>query len=180
MASEVDLELLETFVDGELSPADAQQLQRRLASEPALTEELRRLQALRSVRESYFTALEPMREDVDGLIANVQEAIDRRKLRTIRIAWARYASALAACVVIGFFGGWLVKPGAPVTAPSTGVVVAAQVYQVSIRDESGQVVATQEFESLDQARAFARDLEQWQQRHEQLLSSQPTVRSTSF
>jgi len=51
---------------------------------------------------------------------------------------------------------------------------------VQIVDESGQVMAVQKFQSLEKAREFSNDLQQWQIRQERLLNGQVTVQSAKY
>ena len=78
------------------------------------------------------------------------------------------------------------RPKSPATAtwspqPGLSPAKASEApYQVQIVDESGQVMAVQKFPSLEKAREFSDDLQQWQIRQERLLNLQVTVHSGRF
>ena len=183
MMKEADIKLLEVFLDGESSPPEMGEVRGRLAVEPALAEALRNLQAERSVRSALFTAIEPAPAEVERFIGDVRATIRHREGRRVRFVWIRRAGALAACVLIGFSLGYSLRwgDGEAVSRPQSNAMTSSEaVARVAIRDETGAVVAMQEFESLEQAQRFSEDLQRWQERQAELYSAQATVRSARF
>jgi anti-sigma factor RsiW len=96
--TENDRLLLNAYVDGELDPAHALEFEQRLAADPALAEERRRIEALRSAlreRLPRLTASPALRRRVAAL------AQPRPWAGNWRGGWA----AMAASVAIAFAGG---------------------------------------------------------------------------
>ena len=83
--------------------------------------------------------------------------------------------AAAALIAVGFLVGWMGATGGKSNASA-----GEAPYRVEILDESGQVMAVQKFGSLEKAREFSDDLQQWQIRQERLLNCQVTVESAKF
>jgi hypothetical protein len=54
------------------------------------------------------------------------------------------------------------------------------LYQVTLRDDAGKVLAVQRFDSLDKAQEFATDLARWQSRNQRLASSQFVTTTDRF
>jgi|SRR5882672_4231148 len=176
-----DIELLEAFLDDELTPAQSLLLRDRLASEPNLAGELEQLRAERKLRANMFLGLEGGEEAiVERILAQVGPAVpdvaakvsDRAGPTRLRL---RYAMAAAACIVLGFLIGWMGAAGGKSNARASEAP-----YRVEILDESGQVMAVQKFQSLEKAREFSDDLQQWQIRQERLLNGQVTVHSAKY
>lgn len=102
---DLDLQTLETFLDGELPEDEAMVLRRRLVLEPAMQAALEQLQSERAVRQLLFRSLEPQTNQADQLVASVHSAmVAHERWRWINRS-LRYVSAAAACVVVGFFAG---------------------------------------------------------------------------
>src|SRR5881394_1231254 len=102
-----DIELLEAFLDDELTPAQSQLLRERFASEPGLENELEQLRAERKIRATMYAGLEGGEEAVvDRILAQVSGAKSsgRAGPTTFRL---RYAMAAAALIAIGFLVGWM-------------------------------------------------------------------------
>ncbi len=90
--------LLNAYIDGELDPAHALEFEQRLAAEPALAGERRRIEALRSaVRERL-----PRAAASPALRRRVAAMAPRRGLAS---GWRAGWAALAASVAIAFAGG---------------------------------------------------------------------------
>jgi len=175
MIEDGDVELLEAMLDHELPAQDCEALQARLAKEPKLAAELEQLQTERNLRAEMFSSLEGGEEAVvEKILATVGPALPdiAHKPAKFRL---RYAMAAAACVVIGFLVGWM---GA--TGRNSNVSANPPPYQVELRDESGQVMAVQKFSTLEKAREFSNDLQQWQMIQERLLNGPVTKNSDKF
>jgi anti-sigma factor RsiW len=95
---ENDRLLLNAYIDGELDPAHALEFEQRLAENPALAEERRRIEALRNVlreRLPRATASPALRRRVTALAQS----------RPFAINWRDGWAALAASAVIAFASG---------------------------------------------------------------------------
>jgi len=178
MIDDGDLELLEAFLDDELTPAQDLQLRDRLTSEPTLASELEHLRAERKLRAQMYLSLEGGEGAVVDRILSAARicgiagpAVVTKSTR-FRL---RYAMAAAALIAIGFLVGWM---GA--TGGKSNAIAGEAPYKVEILDESGQVMAVQKFQSLQKAQEFSDDLQQWQIRQERLLSGQVTVQSAKY
>jgi anti-sigma factor RsiW len=194
--TETDLDLLETFLDEGLDVQDVESLRARLAADPDLAAALKQLKGDRALRCSVFTALEPDDAALD--------AFTTRLLRTVktppapRRTWLqplRYTAAAAALIAVGFFGRGLLDLRGVSGGSSLGTsghivdlrnnkatprLQEITVYQVTLRDDAGKVVAVQRFDSLDKAHEFAADLSRWQSRNQRLASNQFVVTTDRF
>jgi hypothetical protein len=178
--TEIDREILETWLDGELEPPRAAALQIRLATEADLSALLAELRDERQIRQAVLAALGPTpahaERIADRICADLPQPAAWRIGPFVRTAWA-----LAACTVLSFGLGWLVRGGGEsARAPQPAMQVTPAVYQVNICDESGTVIGVQHFNSPEQARQFSEDIERWQERQEQLRSGLVVVRSARF
>ena len=173
MIADGDIELLEAFLDGELTAGQGEGLRTRLANEPKLAGEFKQLEAERKLRAEMFSSLEGGEEAV---VERALSQIDVQHERRLQVArrW-RFAMAAAALIIIGFMVGWMGAIGG-----KSNAIASEPPYRVEILDESGQVMAVQKFQSLDKAREFSNDLQQWQIRQERLLNGQVTVRSAKY
>ena len=181
MIEDGDVELLEAMLDNELSAQQRDALNARLAKEPRLAAELEQVQGERKLRAEMFASLEGGEEAlVEKILAAATPAASGKRAgvsgRAGPARWRLfYAMAAAACIVIGFLIGWM---GA--TGGKSNVSASPAPYRVEILDESGAVMAVQKFESLEKAREFQNDLQQWQIIQERLLNGQVTRQSDKF
>jgi hypothetical protein len=186
-----DLELLEAYLDGECDDEQIQSLRARVSAEPALAQALEQFRAERQMRQQLFKACEPDDITVEALNRAVRIAAHSEALR--ETVWAgrtrrlRVMSAAAACILFGFFGGWVLhqtnavnsaQPDQPMAQllppPSTDVpgsalvsndgspAVPASGFQVLLTDVNGRVVGSQRFGTYDEARRFTEDFRRWQ------------------
>jgi hypothetical protein len=119
--SEQDLELLEDYLDGALTPEESERLRARLAEQSVLAATLDELRDQRAARAVLWASLEP-REDEAGRFAERVIIAARRQDRQSRV-WrvGRFGTAAAACVLLGVFMGWLGRDRAPIPlATGTG------------------------------------------------------------
>jgi len=158
--NETDLELLETYLDGELPMIEAESLWRRLAVEPDLSAALEQLRTDRAGRAVVWVENEPDDAEAEAVIDRVSAAIHRRNwIEGIRRSLV-YVTSAAACILVGFQIGWFERgPTAPmgVPGPQAGLPVA-------IRDvNNGNLLSEPVFNSQQEVGQFYRDVNELQQ-----------------
>jgi anti-sigma factor RsiW len=172
-------EVLEEYLDGGGSAVEREAMRAKVEGDAEWRDAWETVRAERELRADCFAEIESNGEGARRVEARVLEAVARQRRRRTGFAWAARAGALAACVAVGFSLGWFGKQGGPpqqVVESNAG----GAVYQVAITDEAGDVIAVQKFESLEQAKEFSADLERWQERQEDLVEGQATIRSARF
>jgi hypothetical protein len=130
------LEQLEEYLDGALAPDEVERLNVRLAADPELAELLDELRAERETRALVWRANEPTQASATALADRVITAAHRNTRREFN--WGRlgrsaqFGSAAAACLLLGFFFGWLGRDrgqtnfgGFPSNAPALNQVSTA-------------------------------------------------------
>lgn len=178
---ETDLELLETWLDGELSPSEAEALSRRLEGEPGLRGALEALRGERALRAAVWSTCEPSELSVERLMGRVDRKITAWERRSDWVFRIRVASAAAACILVGWIGRGIFQPGVgPAPAPVPGATLVAENtggpgpsvggarVEVPFVDEYGRVVAVQHLPA-EKAKEFYEDLRRWQQNQEQQI-----------
>ena len=176
-----DAQRLEALLDGELSPAEEAAVLAGIESDPDLARRLGELRHDRDARRQVFARLEPSDQDVDGLLSRVRRAAEREQIWTRRARRLRLAGALAACILVGFFTGWIGHARTPHSGPpvdglttiaprpvsngggAASAAPAGAFYRVQLTDEQGRVVAVQDFDTLEKARQFQDDVRRWQE-----------------
>jgi anti-sigma factor RsiW len=165
IVNETDLELLETYLDGELPMSEAEGLWRRLAVEPELSAELDQLRADRADRALVWAKHEPDDAAAEAVSDRVSAAVHRRRwIEGIRRTLV-YATSAAACIVVGFQIGWFER-GPMMAAPmaQSGLASAQSAgVPVVIRDVNGNVIGTPVFASQRDVGQFYRDVNDLQQ-----------------
>ena len=189
--SEADLELLDSYLDDELTLAEADELRERLASDAELSEALEQLRQQRELRLSLWRYMEPDQTSSQQFAWRVR-GLMRREARWGRWMYnVRVAGAAAACLFVGILVG---RSGSDMALPmhddtassqiiySTSAVAgnAQRPYRVSLTDGDGQVVAVQQFATLAEAREFAHDVGQWQAKHRQVRNGNVRLISEEF
>ena len=132
--SDVDTEMLEAFLDGELTEAQAEAVRQRLADDLVFGKALSELVAERATREHYYDTLQQHDsvedESVGRLIAGVEHELDRDERRAMARSDRRrmigYITAAAACVMFSFSAGWIGHRHASDQTPLGGRLVASQ------------------------------------------------------
>ena len=114
-----DFELLENYLDGELTPAEVQRLEHRLVLEPELSAALGRMSAEHAVRRAVWESMEPGDAAARTLAAAVGASARRANLRRLAMKFVRVSGAVAACVVL-FLAGFGVGRGKAAPDNSTG------------------------------------------------------------
>jgi len=177
--NENDIELLEAYCDDALGATEAQALRTRALAEPEFALAMDRVRQERQMRQDVFQSLEGSDAEVDRLMSAVRTQVRTADRWTHTARVLRYASAIAACIVIAFFAGFATR-GHLQGHPGTGEPPVAGIFQVSLTDDAGKVVAVQKFDSLDKANEFARDLDIWQERQKQLQQGQLVLVADRF
>jgi len=193
--SETDLELLETYLDDELSAEEGEALRRRLSSEPALVAAMDELRHDRAVRQQAFGTMELTERQAlmatDSIVRSVRQAATREVARSGRMRLFRQVAAAAACIMVGVLVGWMghsrtelaqqpmisLDSANGVTSRGTGGTLVSNNsirggneggFNVQITDDAGRVLAVQHFDTLNEAREFSNDLSRWQARQRRM------------
>jgi len=174
-------ELLSAYVDGELSADEELRVRQRLEVEPQLVAAVESLRADRRARGALWQSCEPDEPAVQRLIDRVDRAIDRETVWAYRLSKIRSVSAAAACIVLGVLVGRVTlgpragQPITPIAQPTNlntttvgNPVSVPAPAQVRILDGRGQQVMIQRFNSVEEAKRFIEDLQQWQSEQEQI------------
>jgi hypothetical protein len=171
--SDRDLELLERYLDGDLAAADADDVRRRVATDPMWGGALEGLREERSARMLVWRAMEGSRAEGQRTAEQVITQARRQEMRRRFVRAARGPAVAAACLVF-FLAGWFVRgqavagsPGSKTMLPVDTGEVGSDGAQVALTDEDGNIVAVQRFPGIDQARQFAEDLTRWRAKHQQ-------------
>ena len=211
--SDQEMELLDRYLDRDLTDAEAIGLEARLKADADVSAELVKMREFRSLRAEAFASLEPSEVESQQLQWYVRDALHQQQSVAVPIGafdrvgrWAGGLSRMAAVLALGLVVGYgirgnsvgsgpalvtsnkhqpgaidLTQPGQPLVLGTagagggTGVVQVSNLgqpaYEVSLTDQSGKVVATQRFGTLQEAREFAKDLGKWQQKHRQVQTN---------
>jgi anti-sigma factor RsiW len=189
-ASDPDFELLEAYLDNELTETELGRLRERLASEPELAEALARMSVEYSLRRAVWQAMEPSGAGGARLADDCSRSARRIDLRRRRFKVWRLTGAAAACLMIGFLAGWIGRGNTVSAASTTDKSTPAQsrpaepahsnAYQVALTDEAGNITAVQKFDSLEAARNFAADVGRWQARQQAPVTESHPVNSSGL
>src|SRR4051794_41534535 len=98
-APDPDFELLEGYLDGELSPVDIGHLERRLRAEPELADALSRMSAEFAFRRAVWKSLEPTGTEALATANAAAAGARREDLRRRLGRLGRIVRAAAACLV---------------------------------------------------------------------------------
>jgi anti-sigma factor RsiW len=169
-----DIELLHSYLDGELPVAECEGLWRRLAVERELAGELDHLRADHAVRTLAWSTLEPDDQTVARVESNVMRAARRDDLFSNVHRVGRILLTAAACILFGFTVGWLgrdryaalqnlanISTATPIqmTSASSQRPVPGAKVPVYVYNGAGQLVATQQFDTVDEAKQFVHDVQ---------------------
>jgi hypothetical protein len=129
LIDEADGDILERFLDGELSDVETDAVTRRIAEEPALAAALEQARSLRDLRANFFQSLEPGDAEARALVTRARTAARRidRSAEGFDPAWRwiRQISAVAAMIMIGFTSAHVMNMGWSGIVPLAKSVVSA-------------------------------------------------------
>ena len=166
--SDEELEVLENYLDGALSPREADRVTRRAALDPECAAALDRLRAERAMRQAVWQSNEPDPAAAHSAGRAALTAAIRADRRFRFTRHLRRASGVAAGLLIAFAGGWVARglrsSPAPAPAPLMSSAPAATEFQVALTDDGGNIIAVQHFSDPGRARQFAEDVGRWQSR----------------
>jgi hypothetical protein len=115
LIDEADSDILERFLDGELSDVETDAVTRRVAEEPALATALEQTRSLRDLRANFFQSLEATDAEARALVTRAKAAARRldRGAEGFDPAWRwiRQISAVAAMIMIGFTSAHVANMG---------------------------------------------------------------------
>lgn len=123
----IEPEMLMAYADGELDPLNAKRVERVIAGDPALAQEVERHRALRKrVSDSFApVADEQVPDRLAALLKSNVVDLPTPKTRPILSRW-RAAAALAACLVLGLTIGISVSRG-PVSSGAGGLYASGSL-----------------------------------------------------
>jgi hypothetical protein len=127
-SSDEDIQLLEAYLDDELSADEIDALRERLIEEPLLAASLANLRRDRSTRQQVFAMMEPGELAVSDTVIAVQKRVRNRMRWGGRMRESMRYVAAAACVTLGVLIGAQATRQTPVTsplAPVSGQTVAS-------------------------------------------------------
>jgi hypothetical protein len=113
----IEPDTLMAYADGELDPLMAKRVERAIAADPALADEVARHRALRDRLSAGFApiAAAPVPERLSALLQTTVTPLPAPAPARPRPRW-QAASALAACLLVGVFVGHQWQSAGPVTA----------------------------------------------------------------
>lgn len=123
----IEPEMLMAYADGEIDPLNAKRVERAIASDPALAQEVERHRALRKRISDSFAPVadEQVPDRLAALLNSNVVDLPALKTRPILTRW-REAAALAACLVLGLVIGMEVPHG-PVSAGAGGLYASGSL-----------------------------------------------------
>lgn len=187
--TEIDLELLDGYLDDTLSPGQVQHVAQRLAAEPELAAAMHEMRAQRTLRAAAWRSMEPTEARAARLARQINSVTARERRRRTLTRTVRFTAAAAAAISV-FVAGWFLRsPGSPGLlareAPrgnaSVGVPpTPAGGYQVTVIDRAGHALPVQNFSRLDEAREFAHDVVQFETRRQEARVGEAKLVSQQF
>ena len=124
-----DIQLLESYLDDELTSRELESLRQRLSAEPYLSAAIDELRSQREMRQSFFAACQPDEASVQRLIQSAKRQATRETVWGERNRALRWVSGLAACLVFGFVAGRGLRSNSPAPVDNSGPTRVAQNLQ---------------------------------------------------
>jgi cytochrome P450 len=123
----IEPEMLMAYADGELDPLNAKRVERAIAGDPALAQEVERHRALRKRISDSFAPVadEQIPDRLAALLKNEVVELPAHEKRPLLTRW-REAAALAACLILGLVIGLRVPHG-PVAAGAGGLYASGSL-----------------------------------------------------
>ncbi|MDG2534239.1 anti-sigma factor [Sphingomonas sp. HITSZ_GF] len=99
----IDPEMLMAYADGELGPIEAKRVERAIADDPALGEQVAQHRALRAALRERFApvAEEPVPDRLAAMLERKVVELPRPRRRTVLPGWAGWGGAVAASLALG-------------------------------------------------------------------------------
>lgn len=182
-------QLLDSYMDQALTADEVAEVEARLQAEPELAEELAELRRQRAIRQMVWQTMEPASLQIERFNQHLKEEIQAHEPKVWRIRGLRWIGAVAACLLIGFMSGYVNRGtlfGPDEADNSSQVPLVSDNssgrngYRVSLVDDSGRVVATQTFDTLQQAQEFAEDVGRWQATRRQVQDGRVQLVADEF
>ena len=156
-------QILEEYLDGELPATDQAQIQNALTQDPAAAELVRKLQTERALRANVFSSYEPTEVETQLTARAWMAEFRQAPVGFIsRQTWGKQLARLAAAIVIAagaFAAGQYSVSWHSTAAPSSTASASARTWVVEYPQANGQT-ATREFTSYEEAQKFAQDVTQ--------------------
>ena len=132
----IEPEMLMAYADGELDPLNAKRVERAIADDPALAQQVERHRALRRRISDSFAPVadEPVPDRLAALLISTVVDLPAPRTRPILTRW-RAAAALAACLVLGLMVGISMSRG-PVSSGAGGLYASGSL-AAALDDEVG-------------------------------------------
>lgn len=123
----IEPEMLMAYADGELDPLNAKRVERAIAGDPALAQEVERHRALRKRIANSFAPVadEQVPDRLAALLKSNVVDLPAPRTRPLLTRW-REAAALAACLLLGLVTG-LKVPHGPVSAGAGGLYASGSL-----------------------------------------------------
>jgi hypothetical protein len=139
----IDAETLMAYADGELDMISAKRVEKAIAADPALAEQVEKHRQLRAMLSGAFDpiASAPVPGQLEAMIRESAKftPIETAKKPVIATHWWRNAGAIAAALVVGVMVGQMVRPGSEIAANGSSVMASGTVAKAL----EGQLAATQ-------------------------------------
>ncbi len=136
----IEPELLMAYADDALDPLTAKRVERAVAADPALAEEVARHRRLRAKLGAAYAPImdDPVPDRLAAMLTSNVVQMPRRQPRSSRVSavW-RSAAAMAACLVVGVLVGRGVQLEGPVTATDHGLYAAGSLAKALDDQASG-------------------------------------------
>jgi len=175
MLSEKDIESLEMLLDGALDAVQASELERKIASDPLLQNELQQLRDARRLRMELWQADEPDEASTQRIISFVRAKAQHRAWYVRILDYRHQIAATAACIAV-FLIGWQWGQHAEttrITTPNAAHISPVKlitqqpvpdgpnmIFVVRVTDTAGNVVRTERFSTFHEAENFVEKMKQ--------------------
>lgn len=136
----IEPEMLMAYADGALDPLTTKRVERAIAADPALAEQVARHRHLKAKLAAAYApiAADPVPDRLAAMLTSNVVQMPKRQPRAPRVsaAW-RSAAAMAACLVVGVLVGRGVQQEGPVTATDHGLYAAGSLAKALDGQASG-------------------------------------------